>query len=292
MSSSLSPTPRLARIQIHPIKTLNPVEVQSATVGPAGSLGFDRAWAVHSLDGRIVSATRVSAMHLIRATYSPDFSQVTLAVPADPVAIEPATFAFPGDPVGASAWFTKYLQQPVMVRHDPNGIPDDRIASGPTIISTASLDTICEWFPELTIAEARLRFRANLEVNGVPAFWEDQLFGAELRSVVRFRLGEVPLEGSYPCIRCPIPARDPLTGVEMIGFQKRFAQLRRTHLPSWSHADRFEHFYCLATNTRIPSTEAGKQLHVGDSLILSTAQPQTYATEGDVIPNPPPFPGG
>jgi uncharacterized protein YcbX len=263
-----SPAPHLARIQIHPIKTLDPVEVQTATVGPAGSLGFDRAWAVHSLDGRIVSPTRVSAMHLIRAAYAPDFSQVTLTAPNVSENIEPATFAFPGDTEGAAAWFSKFLKQPVMVRHDSNGIPDDRIASGPTIISTASLNAVCEWFPELTIAEARLRFRANLEISGVPAFWEDQLFGAELRSVVRFRLGEVSLEGSYPCIRCPIPARDPLTGAETIGFQKRFTQLRQANLPAWSHADRFEHFYCLATNTRIPSAEAGKHLRVGDALVL------------------------
>ncbi len=204
------PTPRLARIQIHPIKTLDPVEVQSATIGPAGSLEFDRAWAVHSLDGRIVSATRVPAMHLVRAAYAPDFTRVTLAAPNLSESIEPATFAFPGDTERASAWFTKFLKQPVMVRHDPNGIPDDRIASGPTIISTASLDTVCEWFPELTIAEARLRFRANLEVNGVPAFWEDQLFGAELRSVVRFRLGRSCSRRQLPLHSLPHPgARSP-----------------------------------------------------------------------------------
>ena len=277
MSSSCLPA-RLARIQIHPVKSLDPVEVQTATIGSAGSLQFDRAWAVHSLDGRIVSATRVSAMHLIRATYAPDFSQVTLAVPNHPESIESATFAFPHDTEHAAVWFAKFLDQPVMVLHDPSGIPDDRIASGPTIISTASLDTVCEWFPELTIAEARLRFRANLEVNGVPAFWEDQLFGAELRSVVRFRLGEVAFEGSYPCIRCPIPARDPLTGTDTIGFQKRFTQLRRAQLPSWSHADRFEHFYCLATNTRIASTEAGKHLRVGDSSILQNNRPPPPAS--------------
>lgn len=261
-------TPRLAGIRIYPIKSLDPVEVQTTTVGPAGSLNFDRAWAVHSLDGRIVSATRVSAMHLVRATYAPDFSQVTLAAPNQHKNIEPATFAFPGGTGHAAAWFSQFLNQPVMLRHDPHGIPDDRIASGPTIISTASLDTVCEWFPELTIAQARLRFRANLEVDGVPAFWEDQLVGEELRSVVRFRLGEVAVEGSYPCIRCPIPGRDPLTGAETIGFQKRFTQLRQAQLPVWSHRERFEHFYCLATNTRIASTESGKRLCVGDILTI------------------------
>jgi uncharacterized protein YcbX len=44
--------PRLAPIQIHPIKSLDPVEVHAATIGSAGCLQFDRAWAVCSLDGR------------------------------------------------------------------------------------------------------------------------------------------------------------------------------------------------------------------------------------------------
>jgi uncharacterized protein YcbX len=261
--------PRLARIQIHPIKSLDPVEVQAATIGSAGSLEFDRAWAVCSLDGRIVSATRAPAMHLVRASYDPNFSSVTLRTPNDPRKIPDATFAFPGETTAAAAWFSKFLEQRVMIRHDPAGIPDDLIANGPTIISTASLDTVCSWFPGFTIAEARLRFRATLELDGVPAFWEDRLFAAELRSVVRFQLGEVAFEGSYPCIRCPIAARDPHTGVDTIGFQKRFAQMRHANLPPWTHAERFEHFYCLATNTRIASTESGKHLSVGDVLTAS-----------------------
>lgn len=157
----------------------------------------------------------------------------------------------------------------ILVRHEPNGIPDDLIANGPTIISTASLDAVCSWFPGMTIAKARRRFRTTLEIDGVPAFWEDRLFGAEIRSVVRFSIGEVAFEGSYPCIRCPISARDPHTGVETIGFQKRFTQLRQAQLPIWSHAERFEHYYCLATNTRVASTEAGKHLNIADALIAS-----------------------
>jgi uncharacterized protein YcbX len=260
--------PRLARLQIHPIKSLDPVEVSAATIGSAGSLQFDRAWAIYSLDGRLINATRVPALHLIRATHAPTFTTVTLAVPNDRRNIPGGTFAFPADTASAGEWFSKFLGYPVMIRHDPAGIPDDLIASGPTVISTASLQAVCEWFRGMTIPEARLRFRATLELDGVPPFWEDQLFGGELRSVVRFHIGEVAFEGSYPCIRCPIPARDPRTGADTVGFQKRFAQQRRAHLPPWSHADRFEHFYCLAINTRIPSTESGKHLRVGDSLLL------------------------
>jgi len=205
-------------------------------------------------------------MHLVRAVFAPNFANVTLSAIGNQRNSESACFAFPTDTGPAAAWFSKFLAQSVMVRHDSNGIPDHLIANGPTIISTASLLAVCSWFPELTVAEARLRFRSTLEVDGVPAFWEDQLFGPEIRSVVRFRIGQVALEGSYPCIRCPVPARNPHTGADTIGFQRRFAQLRRALLPVWSHAERFEHFYCLATNTRIASAESGKQLSVGDTL--------------------------
>jgi hypothetical protein len=266
--SSSQATPRLARIQIHPIKSLDPVEVQSATIGPAGSLHHDRAWAIYSLDGRLINGKRTAALHRIRATYAPGFTHVSLAAPADPRNAASTTFAFPHDTEPAAAWFSKFLEQPVLVRHDPNGLPDDLIANGPTIISTASLDTVCAWFPGMTIAEARQRFRATLEIDGVHAFWEDQLFGPELRSVVRFHIGEVAFEGSYPCIRCPVPARDPHTGADIIGFQRRFTQLRHANLPPWTHAVRFEHFYCVATNTRIASTESAKPLHIGDRLVL------------------------
>jgi uncharacterized protein YcbX len=270
VNSSSSPAlpARLARIQIHPIKSLDPVELPSTIIGPAGGLQFDRAWALYSLDGTLVSATRAPLLHTVRATYAPDFSAVTLSSPASKRDIPSATFAFPSATESASTWFSKFFDRPVIVRHDPAGIPDDAIASGPTIISTATLESICNWFPEISLQEARLRFRANLEIDGVPAFWEDRLFGPEERSMLRFKVGEVAFEGSHPCIRCPIPARDPLTGADLIGFQKRFVQLREAHLPPWSHPGRFDNFYCLATSTRVPSTEAGKILHLGDHLVL------------------------
>ena len=59
----------------------------------------------------------------------------------------------------------------------------------------------------------RMRFRANLEIGEVPAFWEDRLYG-ESGTTVRFTVGAVCLEGTNPCQRCVVPTRDPLTGTE------------------------------------------------------------------------------
>ena len=273
-------SPRLVGIRLHPIKSLDPVAVTEARIGPGGGLEQDRAWALFSVDGRWVNGKRTAAIHLIRATYAPDLSSVTLAVPGDRRGIPARTFPFPSGAEDAAEWFSVYFEQQILVRHAPEGFPDDTIANGPTIISTATLQAVRDWFPGLTLDSARQRFRTSLEINSdaaanaasenghLPAFWEDQLYGEDERSVVRFRIGEVNFEGSNPCARCPVPGRDPQTGADLAGFQKRFSDLRRETLPPWAPAARFDHFYRLAVNTRVAPTETGKPLRLGDSLGL------------------------
>jgi uncharacterized protein YcbX len=270
-------------IRLHPIKSLDPISVPEARISPSGGLALDRAWALYSVDGKWVNGKRTPAIHLIRANYSPDLREVTLSVPGDRREIPTRTFAFPSAHEDAAEWFSVFFDQQIIVRYSENGFPDDPVASGPTIISSASLKSVCDWFspspkgftlrnegfPGITLDEARQRFRTTLEINGVPAFWEDQLFGEDERSVVRFKIGEINFEGSNPCARCPVPPRNPLTGEILDGFQKRFTQLRESTLPPWSPRLRFDHFYRLATNTRVAPSESTKLLHVGDSLHLS-----------------------
>jgi uncharacterized protein YcbX len=283
---------RLTGIRLHPIKSLDPISVNEARIGPGGGLEHDRAWALFSVDGRWVNAKRTAAMHLIRATYAPDLSSVTLAVPGDRRNIPVRTFPFPAGTEDATEWFSVYFEQQILVRHSPEGFPDDNIANGPTIVSTASLQKVCDWFPGVTLDSARQRFRTTLEIDGhsagsdsdasaiekasqaastnghLPAFWEDQLYGEDERSVIRFRIGEVNLEGSNPCARCPVPARDPQTAADLVAFQKRFSDLRRESLPAWAPAARFDHFYRLAVNTRVAPTETGKSLRLADPLCV------------------------
>jgi uncharacterized protein len=260
--------PRLSLIRLHPIKSLDPVQVNEARIGPGGGLEHDRAWALYSTDGQWVNGKRTAAVHPIRAAYAADLKSVALSIPGDARKIAAKTFAFPDDTPGASRWFSNYFEQPITVRYSPEGFPDDSIASGPTIISTATLETIGGLFPGMTVEDARLRFRMTLEVNGVPAFWEDQLFGEEERSAVRFRIGEVNFEGSNPCARCPVPTRDPHTGEMILGFQKQLSDYRRANMPSCIAEARFDHYYRLGINTRVAFTEMGKVLRVGQPIEL------------------------
>jgi uncharacterized protein len=264
-----TPPPTLALIRLHPIKALDPIAVSEARISPSGGLALDRAWALYSVDGKWVNGKRTPLIHHIRASYSPDVRNVTLSVPTDTRKIPPRTFAFPDEHQDAAEWFSVFFEQQIIVRHSEGGFPDDTIASGPTIISTATLQAIAGWFPGLSLENVRRRFRTTLEIDGVPAFWEDQLFGENERSVIRFSIGEVQLEGSNPCARCPVPPRDPYTGANLDGFQKRLTHQREATLPASSPRPRFDHFYRVATNTRIAGTESGKLLRLHDPLLLS-----------------------
>ena len=270
-------TAQLANVRLHPIKGLDPVGVREARIGPNGGLELDRVWVLFTVDGKWVNGKNNPEIHHIRAEYDPQVSSVALRVDDSAAsgnretrgaALKPIKLAFPSDLERAADWFSEYFGHTVIVRHIPEGAPDDGLAPGPTIVSTASLQFVCELFPGVSLDEARERFRTTLEIDGVPAFWEDQLFGANENYVVRFKIGEVAFEGSNPCARCPVPPRNPRSGEDLIGFQKRYSDMRRTQLPNTSPRERFDHFYRLATNTRVASTEQGKLLRIGDALLL------------------------
>src|SRR5947199_6445252 len=111
LSANLSA--RLANIRIHPIKSLDPIQVNEVRIGPGGGLELDRAWALYSADGQWVNGKRTPAVHLIRAAYAPDLTAVSLSVPGDRRGVPTSTFAFPGDTAGAAEWFSAYFEQQI-----------------------------------------------------------------------------------------------------------------------------------------------------------------------------------
>ena len=125
---------------------------------------------------------------------------------------ESSHFRINQDQAKLEKWFSERLGQPVTLSHNPvSGFPDDDEASGPTLVSTATLEETATWFPGMTPEEVRRRFRPNLEIGGVPAFWEDRLFQGT-GEIVAFRIGETTIEGIKPCARCTVPPRDSVTG--------------------------------------------------------------------------------
>jgi uncharacterized protein len=246
----------LDRITLFPIKSLGGIDVTTATILPSGALQHDREFALIDTDQKIVNAKRNSAIQQLRSTFNLTDRTLTIGVETPTT-----TFHLDADRGAIAAWFSEYFGFAVtLIQNTDTGFPDDLASPGPTIVSTASLETVSQWYPGTDVAEMRRRFRTNLELTDVPAFWEDQLFDrAETPRL--FTIGQVAFQGINPCQRCIVPTRDALTADPTPHFQKTFLTERAASLPIGINRDQFNHFYRLAVNTRIPPSEAGKHLH-------------------------------
>ena len=260
--------PHLAAITLYPIKSLTPQAVTEATVLASGALRHDREFAIFDADGRVVNGKRTPRIHDLHSSF--DLASGALCLEARDRG--PAhRFSWPDDQAAVDDWLSNFFALDVGLRHHAEGgFPDDRNAPGPTVISTATLAEVASWFPGLSVESARVRFRANLEIDGVPPFWEDRLFG-EPDTTVPFQIGGVTFHGVNPCQRCVVPPRDPETGEAIPDFSPTFRAKREETLPAWATRSRFNHFYRLAVNTRVPEGEAGKNLRVGDEVRLLSA---------------------
>ena len=69
----------LARITIHPVKSLDGLAVSAASVLPSGALAHDRRWQLTDEQGRVVNAKRMALVHAIRAEF--EFGPDLLAAP-------------------------------------------------------------------------------------------------------------------------------------------------------------------------------------------------------------------
>lgn len=261
--------PFLVRIRLYPLKSLDYVPQNQAFILPGGALKFDREWAIIDEQNKFVNAKRFKIIHLLRSRL--DLLQETIDLKL-PKTQDILTFHLIKQKKDLENCLSQYFDFPVrLINNKQTGFPDDTKASGPTIISTATIKTVCSWFPEISEENMRLRFRANLEIDGVPAFWEDKLFNNYnplnlCQNYVQFKIGDVTFHGINPCKRCIVPTRDPLTGFSYPNFQKIFSQNRQANLPSWTNSQAFKTWYSLATNTYIPPTESGKSINIGDKL--------------------------
>lgn len=260
--------PYIAGIFIYPIKSLDAVSVTQATVLGSGALKQDREFAIVDVEGQFVNAKRNAKVHLLRSTWNAETKAVSLQIQDTEIK---RTFDIETERNELETWLSEYFGFPVQVAQNSQmGFPDDPIASGPTIISTATLETVASWFPGTSTDQMRLRLRANIEIDNVPPFWEDRLFGNP-EEVVRFQVGEVLFEGVNPCQRCVVPTRHPLTGKTYPKFQKIFSEKRQETLPDWVNSSRFNHFYRLSINTKLPGSEAGKIIKIGDDIKILTS---------------------
>lgn len=260
MSASLA---SIAQLRLYPVKALDPVAVNEATFLASGALTGDRRFAIVDSTGNFVNGKRNAKIHSLRSHFELATGVLSLyAQGPEPV----EAFHLEQEVDHLEAWLSSYFGFPVqIVQNLEMGFPDDTISPGPTIVSTATLELVASWFPDLTVEEVRRRFRANIEIAGVPAFWEDHLF-AKANETVLFQLGAVQLMGVNPCQRCVVVTRNSQTGAVYPNFQKNFVAKRQETLPDWTERSRFNHFFRLAVNTRVAASECGKAIRIGDEI--------------------------
>ncbi|MER3416092.1 MAG: MOSC domain-containing protein [Gemmataceae bacterium] len=260
-------TAYLARIVIFPVKALEGMVVPAATVRPGGMLANDRRYALVDGAGRYINGKRTPLVHTLRVRYVENASRIAIMGGQDGVE---RVFDLTSDRAALEEYLSDHFGLQVHVIEDAErGLPDDTQAPGPTVVSTASLEAVAEWFG-LELDEVRRRFRANLEIGGVPAFWEDRLYGPP-GVAVPFRVGSVIWEGTNPCRRCVVPTRHPDTGTPLPGFIERFRVLREKTLPDWASRSRFDHFYRFAVNTRPTANFQPGVIRVGDPVSVCDA---------------------
>ncbi|SEP25869.1 hypothetical protein SAMN04487948_12811 [Halogranum amylolyticum] len=260
-------TATLRRITTFPVKSLDPQSLASVDVVENGGLAGDREFALVDADGEYVNGKRTAAIHRVRSSVDRERGTVTLRAPET----ESVTAPIDADSEALTDWLSRYFDDPVSLRRDrAGGFPDDTQASGPTVVSTATIRELASWYEGVDVESMRRRLRANLEVDGVPAFWEDRLFSDRDRRVA-FEVGDVRLKGVNPCQRCVVPSRDPETGEAHPGFRETFVEKRRETMPDWSGGDWFDHHFRVMVNTVVPESEWGKTLSVGDEVrVLET----------------------
>jgi uncharacterized protein len=252
--------PYVAGIYIYPIKSLDGIEVENAQILSSGALNFDREFAMFDRWGKYINGKRNPKVHLVRLYSHQEARTVSLQFPDTN---SPQIFHIDHQRTELTEALSDFFQLKVTLKQNTlMGFPDDTRSPGPTIVSTATLTEVASWFPGVSVEEMRRRMRANIEIGGVSAFWEDQLF-TTAENTVDFYIGDVLFKGVNPCLRCSVPTKNPDTGEAYPHFQKIFAQQREKTLPNWKDSSQFKGFYRLTVNTRLDPSEAGKNIAVG-----------------------------
>jgi uncharacterized protein YcbX len=245
------------RLRVYPVKGLDGIDRDSARVLPGGTLAHDREFALFDADGDVLNGKRTDAVHDLSTAYDPSTGTLSVETPGG----ETRRFDLDAERERAASWFGDFFGADLTLERDTELGHVDRREMGPSVISTATLEAVADWFDDVTVEGARQRLRANVEVGGVPAFWEDRFFGPDAPA---FSVDGTTFEGVTPCGRCVVPQRDPETGDPTPEFRERFVQRRRETFPEWADESAFDHYYTLMLIASVPETDRGSTVGVGD----------------------------
>ncbi len=257
--------PKLAAITIYPVKSLDGISLQSAMITDGGCLLHDREYAITDEAGNFLIGKTNPRVHTLRSSIDFENKMISFRQQGE-TSWHP--FHLQKEKTAIESYLAGYFGIPILFKKNSTGrfmdMPD---ISGVTIFSTASLEAVAAWFNNMDLEETRKRFRATVEIEGVPAFWEDHLFSTA-GTGIEFKIGDVTMFGMSPRARCVVPTRNPDTGEVIHAFPKLFAKHRAESQPEWSTLDEHGHHYFLTVNCYIPETEIGKFIQTGDKVVI------------------------
>ena len=256
-------TPVVSRISVYPFKSLDGLSVEEASAGAGSFITGDRQYALFDERGKYINGKANPLVHRLRLKKIP--SGFLISSDLLKTGVE---FSGRDDIAELEEFLGRHFNQPVVVRENNEGrFLDIPVDSGITIVSTASLEKVRDWMGLKDLDEARRRFRATVEIDGVPPFWEDILFGVP-GDEQSFRLGDLELICVGPRERCVVPTRDSMTGEVTPAFPKKFAAHRWEQVPGHSQLHDWGHGYFLSVDCRIAASSFGKIVRLGDQLTL------------------------
>ncbi len=257
----------VSKLFIYPVKSLDPVELTEAEIG-IHSLKHDRSFAMMGDDGRYINGKRTGRVNQLKASYDLEQGLIHLT-PRDKEQVE--TFELSTDNKDLNDYLEDFFDLKLHLIQSAKGeLLDVPYRSSVTTISEATYQSLLQDFPHHNIEDLRLRFRANIEIKGVDAYWEEQLIKAP-GTGIQYTIGDINMIGMTPRARCNVPPRNPMTGETDKTFIKVMMQSRENNLSADSALPNFGNTYHLSVDTYVPPTEAGKIIKVGDQVAIGQA---------------------
>jgi len=249
-------TVRIRELGFYPIKGCRGLNPRSAFVAPTGlaleadgamEVG-DREWVIVDEDGEFLSQREYPRMALIETTLTSThlrlkapgmlLLEVPLASEGDVLEVQVWNDRIPAVTQGdiADTWVSRFLGLPTrLMRFDPQArrlslarytapqVAPYKFADAFALLVTnqASLEDLnTRLAAQGAQAVTMARFRANLILEGLPAYEEDY--------IKTLRIGDITLRQVKRCARCTVPGVDPLTGAASTVVPDVLATYRRT----------------------------------------------------------------
>ena len=256
--------PHLARIPVYPIKSLGPSRPRPRRAGRGRRWSTTASSPSSTASGKYLNGKRTPRIHALRSA----FKLTTGALCLEDGRRRRGPLAPAGRQDALECWLTRLLRSAGLLpaqplgrlpgrpeRPRPHGHQHGDFGRGRLLVPRP----LGRERPHPFSGQFRDRRRAAL------------LGGPPVRPARHRRpvpVGGITFHGVNPCQRCVVPPRDPDTGEALPDFSPVFRQRREAALPAWADRSRFNHFYRLAVNTRVPRGQAGSVLRVGDEVRL------------------------